>query len=319
VPDVFCNGEELGYQFPPIPPAYEAAKMLTSYIEVASSFSITGESIELTTNILPWDDYGSVRVHNVVCEKKTTGNVGGNGETEFHHVMMDMIPNANGATVNLQYGTPVQLSYTVDLSGTFIEEFDDLLVSIMVQNYSSKEIYQSAYAREDYDYSPEDRLSMIYLDGDSLEGFDPEVYEYNVVLPEGTQFEPFLEAVTMHDSARAIVNPAFELPGTATVDVYAENLYNNKRYIVNYTVFTGIDDMTTPLIQVFPNPVNGTLNIAGLKDASVKLFSTNGTEVISLTGFSGSSIDISRLPAGIYILNITTLEGNTARKKIVVY
>jgi hypothetical protein len=160
---------------------------------------------------------------------------------------------------------------------------------------------------------------MIFLDGVELEGFDPNVYEYNVILPEGTVFEPYLAVTTMDDGAMALVNPAFELPGTAIVDIYAENLYDTKRYLVHYTVYTGVEDKTIPLVQVYPNPVNGMLNVYGLKDASVKIFSANGSEVMSFNRFSANSIDVSSLPAGVYILGITTEEGLVVRKKVVVY
>jgi hypothetical protein len=252
-------------------------------------------------------------------EKVTTGNTGGNGETSFHHVMMDMIPDATGANVNLQYATPVQLKYDVDLSSTNVEDYGDLLVAVLVQNQSTKEMLQSDYGEQNTTYSPEARLDMIYLDGVPLEGFSPDIFEYDLVLPEGTVFEPYMEVSTMDENALALVNPAFQVPGTAVVDVYAEDLYNSKRYQVHYTIFNGIEDNTIPFVQVYPNPVSGKLSINGLKDASVKLFSVNGEEVISLSRFSGNSIDVSSLSPGIYIMNVTTMEGQLVRKKIVVF
>jgi len=320
VPDVFCNGEELGYQFPPIPPAYDAAVSLMSYIDIASTFTISGTTIDVTSNLLPWDNIGNVRVFTIVMEKVTTQNIGGNGETEFHHVMMDMMPSGNGASVNLEYATPVQMHYSVDLSSTHVEEYDDLLVAVLVQNQASKEMLQSDYGEQDTYYSSEARLEMIYIDDVELEGFDPDVYEYEVILPEGTVFEPYLSVTTMDEGAMALVNPAFEVPGTAIVDIYAEDLYETKRYIVHYNIlYTDLEDETIPLVQLYPNPVNGILHINGLKDASVKLFSVNGKEMMSLDTFSGNSIDVSLLPAGIYIMNVTTNEGLQVRKKIVVY
>jgi hypothetical protein len=319
VPDLYCNGTQTNTDVNAVQTAYNQGLGLTSYIDIASSFTITGTTIHVTTNILPWDNVGTVRALTIVLEKVTTGNIGSNGETEFHHVMMDMIPDAVGASVNLQYATPVQLKYDVNLSSTNVEQYDDLLVAILIQNQSSKEMLQSDYGEQNTTYSPEARLDMIYIDGVEMEGFSPDTYEYDVILPEGTVFEPYMEASTMDENAMALVNPAFQLPGTATVDVYAENLYDSKRYQVHYTVYTGLEDNTTPLVQVYPNPVSGTLSINGLKDASVKLFSANGREVIALTRFSGNSIDVSSLAAGIYIMNVTTSEGLVVRKKIVIF
>ena len=319
VPDLFYNGTRINTNISAVQSAYDAGQNLTSYIDIASSFTISGTTINITTNIRPWDNIGAVKVHNIVIEKITTENASSNGETEFHHVMMDMIPDASGANVNLQYATPVQLQYSVNLSSTNVEEYDDLLVAVLVQNQSSKEMLQSAYGEQNTSYSPEARLNTILLDGQPLEGFDPDVYEYEVVLPDGTLFEPYLEATSMDEGAMVLVNPAFQLPGTATIDVYAENLYNSKSYLVHFVIATGLDDKTMPLIQVFPNPVSEILTVNGLKDATIKFYSVSGEEVISMTRFSRNSIDVSSLPAGIYVMNITTQEGQVVRKKIVVY
>ncbi len=318
VPDLYVNGSQVATNIGAVQTAYNTTVALNSFIEVVSEFSITGTVIDISTTLLAWDQVGQVRVHNIVCEEVTTGNVASNGETEFHHVMMDMIPDANGAVVDLQFGAPVQLKYTVNLSGTHVEQYDDLLVAVLVQNQGTKQMLQSAYGVEDANYSTEARLSMIYLDGVPLPGFDPNVLEYDVILPEGTQFEPYLEAVPMDDGAMTLVNPAFQLPGDAVVDVYAENRYDNQRYIVHYTVFTGVPDESAPLVQVYPNPATDELFINGLKDAQIELISLDGKQVKRAEGFSGGSIDISGLNNGIYILRITTHEGDVLRKKIVV-
>lgn len=319
VPDLYVNAAQTNTNVNAVQVAYNQGLTLTSYIDIASGFTISGTTIHVTTNILPWDNVGNVKVLTIVMEKVTTQNTGGNGETSFHHVMMDMIPDGSGASVNLQYATPVQLKYDVNLSSTNVEDYDDLLVAVLVQNPSTKEMLQSDYGIQDTTFSAEARLEMIYLDGIPLEGFDPDVYEYDVILPEGTVFEPYLEASTMDEYSMALVTPAFQLPGTATVDIYAENLYNTKRYLVHYTVYTGVDDKTVPLVQVYPNPVSGQLFVNGLKNATVGLYSASGAKVVSLTNFSGSSIDVSTLPQGVYIMNVTTEEGFVVRKKIVVY
>lgn len=320
VPDLFYNGTRIATGMTAVQNSYNQGLSLTSYIDIASSFTISGTFIHVTTNIIPWANVGQVKVLTIVLEKVTTGNVSSNGETEFHHVMMDMLPDGSGALVNLEYGNPVQFDYNVNLANTNVEEYDDLLVAVLVQSTAStKDMLQSAYGEQDKSYSPEARLDMIYIDGVSVEGFDPDVYEYDVILPEGTVFEPYMEVSTMDENALALVNMAFQVPGTAVVDVYAENLYNTKRYLVHYVIETGVDDKVQPMVQVYPNPATGTLNVAGLKDASLKLFSANGAEMISLNNFSGGAIDVSEIPAGIYILNVTTLEGTVVRKKVVIY
>jgi hypothetical protein len=79
-----------------------------------------------------------------------------------------------------------------------------------------------------------------------------------------------------------------------------------------------VPDESAPLVQVYPNPATDELFINGLKDAQIELISLDGKQVKRAEGFSGGSIDISGLNNGIYILRITTHEGDVLRKKIVV-
>jgi len=87
-----------------------------------------------------------------------------NGETEFTYVMKKMIPNANGTSIgSLTAGTAVNFDGHHEFKGSFrlpssaqdpidhsiehsVEEFSDLNVVVWVQNTSTKEVFQSAWA-----------------------------------------------------------------------------------------------------------------------------------------------------------------------------
>lgn len=318
VPDLFCNGSRINTNVSAVQAAFDQASQLTSTLDIASSFTVTGNTINLTTNILPFSNYGTKKVFSILFEKVTTGNVGSNGETEFHHVMMKMFPDANGASVSLQDRDPVSLTYTYDLTNTNVEQTDDLMVAVIVQDQSTKEILQSEYGYYNVSYSTEARLEMIYLDGEPLEGFDPNTYDYDIVLPEGTVEEPVMTVETMDDGAFPIITQAFALPGSAVVDVFAENLAATKRYQVNYTVFTGIGEEPVPSVQVYPNPATGQLYITGLEKAKVSLFSTDGKLIMEQENYKGTALNVSNLTSGIYILNIQTDKANMIRKKIII-
>jgi hypothetical protein len=192
------------------------------------------------------------------------------------------------------------------------------MVAIIVQDGTSKQIIQADYAVENYTYSNEARLNMITLDGEPLEGFDPDVLDYEVMLPQGTIYEPILMAEPMHDSAMVIVQPAFQVPGTAIVEVFAEDRLAKKTYSVEYVLATGTGETPKPTVQVYPNPANDHLYISGVKNARVEIYTTDGKLMFSQQGYSGSGINISNLTKGIYILNIQVDGANIVRKKIVV-
>jgi len=184
VPSVYINGNYADWQFANIIPVYEEALDDSSVLDIASSFYITGSQINISTNIFAYADLDNVSVHTVVFEKKTVENVGTNGETEFHHVVMKMIPSTTGTSTNFAQYETQNFSYTADLSSTFIEEYDDLGVVIFIQDPITKEVFQSAYSLENYTYGNDATLQSISIDGVNLEGFSPETFEYEIIFEE---------------------------------------------------------------------------------------------------------------------------------------
>ena len=117
------------------------------YFDVRGSFTTDGNTIHVIADVMPYVDV-EARVYVSVNEKVTTGNVGTNGETSFHHVFMKMLPNAEGSTFAFTAAEMQRLEFTQNLSGTHVEEMSDLEVSIWVQNYGSKYVYNSHFAYE---------------------------------------------------------------------------------------------------------------------------------------------------------------------------
>ncbi|MFA5814497.1 MAG: T9SS type A sorting domain-containing protein [Bacteroidales bacterium] len=71
------------------------------------------------------------------------------------------------------------------------------------------------------------------------------------------------------------------------------------------TSTTGTQDIPADPIQIFPNPTTGILNLSGLaKPADVKIFSLQGMLIRTIHQVE-NTVDISDLPAGVYILNIS--------------
>ncbi len=158
----------------------DAAAVTPGLLDIASSFSLDGTEITINTSVLPYASFSNFRIHMVVFEYITTQNVATNGETEFEHVMMKMVPDVNGTTVNLSDRVPYSLTETIDLAGTNVEEWDDLGVVIIVQDFASKDVFQSEYAMEDATFANDASLTSITVDGEPLPDFSPDVFEYTV-------------------------------------------------------------------------------------------------------------------------------------------
>ena len=115
-------------------------------IDILSS-SITGNTVSINADIKPWANLsGNLKYHVVITEKKTTQNATTNGQTEFFHVMMDMLPNENGSSLtSLTKGVVTNINMVSTFDTTNVEEFNDLKVVIFVQDSLSKKVLQSEW------------------------------------------------------------------------------------------------------------------------------------------------------------------------------
>lgn len=137
VPEIFLNGRR-------DPASGGAAGMKARFsekINAAAWFNMAFDTLALDadTNIyvvfnvqssVPMD---GLRLHTVVLERQTEGNAGSNGETEFHHVALKMLPDGKGQPLSLEPDSVYTFRYAFDMKRTFMEEADDLKVVCFLQ------------------------------------------------------------------------------------------------------------------------------------------------------------------------------------------
>lgn len=124
-----------------------SAQLNPAYFSISATKNLVGTDMTIDVTTTPYLT-GTYRLYAVVVEKLTTGNIMSNGETEFHNVLMKMVPNAAGTIINYVADTPVTTNLQAALTGLHIEEMTDLDVVVFVQNYATKEIMQTAYATD---------------------------------------------------------------------------------------------------------------------------------------------------------------------------
>jgi hypothetical protein len=146
VPNVFFNGKDFAQSVNQT--IFNDALNEPAFLDIAGTYSISGTNINVNFDISAYMATPEVRVHATVNEKITTGNVGGNGETEFHHVMMKMLPNAEGTSTTFNQGETKSFTFNQNMAGTHVEEMNDLEVHVFVQHYASKYIYNSKFLIE---------------------------------------------------------------------------------------------------------------------------------------------------------------------------
>lgn len=149
VPDVFLDAVETSIN----QNNFNTEANVPAYMDVRGSFNVEGNTINVKVDVMSYITT-QARVYVSVNEKETHNNVGSNGETSFHHVFMKMLPNAQGTTVDFVASELQHLEFTQNMSSTHVEEMSDLEVSIWVQDYGLKEIYNSHFAYEYTDEHP---------------------------------------------------------------------------------------------------------------------------------------------------------------------
>lgn len=154
VPDVYFVGGEPNGQ-PNSQAAFNALFLERAFFGLSATYSINGNEVMVDANITALSDMfktNQVKAYIAVIENKTTGNIGTNGETEFHYVMQKMLPNGAGRTIlPLDAG---QSQFINNSAYTFtttdhVEEMSDLSVVVFLQDVASKRILASVWATYD--------------------------------------------------------------------------------------------------------------------------------------------------------------------------
>ena len=119
-----------------------------SYMEIIGAFDVNGNTINVTADIISYIDMPNVRVFATVNEKTTVKNQVEGSLPEFHHILMNMLSGSEGIEASFEAGKYKRYEFTLDMTTTNMEEINDLEVAVWIQNYESKEIYNSRFLQE---------------------------------------------------------------------------------------------------------------------------------------------------------------------------
>ncbi|RAR71728.1 T9SS type A sorting domain-containing protein [Flavobacterium aciduliphilum] len=147
-PTLFVDSKDgTNFSIPDLETDLTAAEAVPAYFSIDATKSMTGNDITVQVNTTPYIT-GDYKIHVAVVEKMTTGNATTNGETEFHNVMMKMLPDANGTAVSFVHDVPTSNTFQATLTGLHIEDMTDLDVVVFIQNATTKAIMQAKVATE---------------------------------------------------------------------------------------------------------------------------------------------------------------------------
>ena len=286
--------------------------------EIRGAFDVEGNHIIVTADLMAYAKLENVVAYVTVNEKITTGNVGTNGETSFHHILMKMLPNASGNAITINAGEYERLNFDVDISSTHVEEMNDLEVAVWLQRYSSKEVYNSHYL---YEYTthpyPVENL-LLSANGNTV---------------TATWEAPAAGSPTGYDvfvNGELVVENQLDLTYTFNL---IENDYNVVEVCAVYEggktsvkAVTGLlvpqlaSEQVTQTFRMYPNPSDENVFVASDADMqAVKLYDIAGRLVrhITICG-TNAELDVKDLDGGIYFIQAVYSNGNTTTQKLVV-
>ena len=301
-----------------------------SFVNIQGAFQVEGNTITLAADFMAYSDVFNAKAYVAVNEKTTTGNTGSNGETEFHHIMIKMLSSAQGQAMSINAGEIQHVEYTLDLSGTHVEDMNDLEVAMWLQNQSTKEIYNSKFAMEytEHLYAVEDLSAVI--GGDAVDfciGWQkPEKGNptgYNIYL-DG---ELFLENYTDTYFSSYYENYHVELleylldDNKHIVEVVA--VYENGTSVGSAVLVTkanNVSEITENNISIYPNPARDFVKLTaqGSQLTAVKVYNCLGMMVEEIeVSANEAEINISEYNTGIYFFDVMTENGNRIQKVLI--
>ncbi len=243
---------------------------MLSPVEIRGSFYTEGSMVYISADVLSYMDMTDASIWVSVNEKVTTGNVGSNGETEFHHVMMKLLPDGTGKTFSIRQGEVKHFDYNYDMSTTFVEEMDDLEVVVWVEEPGIENALNSRFMYETANHPYPVENLILTKEGTTFTA------SWNA--PENanpTGYNVTLNGALVVENGTATSYSFAEESGKFYIvevqAVYGDEMVSVKRVITSYEILEVTENETTDCM-VFPNPTHDRVTLQAtetIKNAAV--------------------------------------------------
>ena len=261
----------------------------TSYLDIVGAFETENNIIKVTADIISYIDMPDAKVFFSINEKTTTGNVGTNGATEFHHIMMKMLGDDDGIETNFNAGKYQHFEFSHDMSTTFMEDINDLEVSVWVQNYESKEVYNSSFLHE-YMQHPYPAQNLQLTEGGTATTISWDAPEQGTPTGYNVYINNNLVAENTSNTSYS-ANTTEEILFVEVVAVYENNIYS-----IGITNMKSVETFAPENVTATGNEDEGSITVTwdAVNDAvSYKLYRNNNflTDV-NATSYTDNDIEL---------------------------
>ena len=296
-----------------------------SFFNIRGSFNLNENTITVIADFMSYIDIKNLKAYITVNEKTTTGNIGSNGETEFHHILMKMLESPQGTTLDFEAGKYHRIETTCDMSSTNVEELDDLEVALWIQDPSTKEIYNSHFA---YEYTehvyPVQNLRATATDSEPLKisweaPANNKATSYNIII-DGELIAENVQGLTFTDDSHSLNVYNDDMHFIEVVAVY-DNSMTSISSICSINESTSVNDIVEEnKLYIYPNPAKDEIYISSNERIEeVTVYNVNGQQTIAISqqlSANSCTINIANLNSGIYIVKINTEKGNIVKRFI---
>ena len=298
-----------------------------AFADVRGAFNVQGNTINVTADFMSYFNMSGINAYISINEKTTTGNVGTNGETEFHHILMKMLEDGNGNPLELNIGEYKRFEYSFDMSSTFVEEMNDLEVSLWIQDPVSREIFNSRFAYEYTEHCyPVQNLTADFSEDGSAINVAWEAPETGT--PTG--YNIYINGVLMEENYTStsytnneLATELYNMPKNHYVEV--RTMYADDKSSVSlmdiFASGVNVSEINeTSSFNVYPNPASDFVKVStdNSQQTTVRIYNVLGmlVEEIEINP-NETEINVSDYNSGVYFINIQTENGNVTKKIVV--
>lgn len=140
----------------------------------------------------------------------------------------------------------------------------------------------------------------------------------NIMLPDSLTNEPASHGqVEFSISLDAGLPVGTQIRNTGYIYFDANPPVITNTVVNTLTVPTGLEEVTNVAVKIYPNPATDVITIENLKGGVVSVMNVSGAEIMK-QGISKDkeTVDISRLPPGMYLLKTVDSHGTTTTKLV---
>lgn len=173
---------------------------------------------------------------------------------------------------------------------------------------------QYAGACLDIDTESDASLTALFTDGIPVEGFDPDVFEYEQELAHTTESAPEVTATANQEEAQVNITQASELPGDATVVVTSANGEETSTYTISFTLVDLSDDASLASIEVDGQHLEDFNSDQYTYDYELPYGTEEVPTVTAVPGFEEAEVSVtqaSSLP-GATTIEVTSADGSNS-------